>query len=616
MILINRKKGSHKRPRITLRLKLIVLFTALYATFMSIFIYLDLKGVHGLIEEEMKRTSVSFAQTLAFSAGGALSTGNIELLRRYVHMASEEQYVREIVVQDGNNVVIASTNGRLDGQILEDDTSRELRSREEVLLKEVGTPPKDLLHQSGHAFSVAVPISVDGTIEGLVRVVTFSRELNQNIMELGNRWILFTIISIIVGGVVATLLAWSVTKKLRKLVLSSMKIAGGDLSERVSIRSSDELRDLGDAFNTMAFKLEQSHSNLENQVEERTAELVESKRKLEGLFHGITDLISVQDGNYNIIMANDAATHILQSSPEDIVGKKCYELYCNEEGPCESCPVRKSKQTNEPAYSEVRHHGEILHLYTYPILNERGDLESVIEFGKIVTKEKVLEEQLIQSAKLASLGELASTVAHEVRNPLAGIKTGVQFIEKRVKEQDEANEVYRMILTEIDRLEEVVDKFLSFARPSKSVLREMKITDVIEKAISIADEQIKKQKVSLKREYDENLPASPVDEKQMEQVFLNLIINALQAMPDGGTLILKTYRSDNGIHVEIGDTGTGIPRDKLKNIYEPFFTTRAQGTGLGLSITKRILEEHNATIRVESEEGRGTTFALELPVEE
>jgi signal transduction histidine kinase len=616
MIFMKKKKGPHKRPRITLRLKLIVLFTVVYTTFMSIFIYLDLSGVHRLIEEEMKRTSVSFTKTLAFSVGGALSTGNTELLRRYIRMASEEQYVQEIVVQDGDNVVLASTGGRLDGQVLEDDISREFRSMDEVLLEEVGTPPKDLLHQSGHAFSVAVPISIDGKTEGLVRVVTFSRELNQKIMELGNRWILFTSISIIVGGVVATLLAWSVTTKLRKLVNSSMKIASGDLSERVAIHSSDELSDLGEAFNTMAVRLEESHSNLEKQVEKRTAELFESKRKLEGLFNGITDLISVQDGNYNILMANDAASHILQLPPDGIIGKKCYEIYCNEERPCKNCPIRKSKRTNEPAYSEVRHQGEILHLYTYPIVNDRGELESVIEFGKIVTKEKVLEEQLLQSAKLASLGELASTVAHEVRNPLAGIKTGVQFIEKRVKEQNEAGEVYRMILTEIYRLEEVVDKFLSFARPSKSVLRDMKIQDVIEKSISIADERIKKQNVTLKRKYDENLPASPVDEKQIEQVFLNLVINALQAMPDGGTLFLKTYRLDNSIHIEISDTGAGIPRDKLQDIFDPFFTTRAQGTGLGLSITKRIIEEHKGAIRVDSEEGRGTTFTLELPVDD
>jgi hypothetical protein len=131
-------------------LKLIVLFTAFYATFMSVFIYLDLKGVHRLIEEEMKRTSVSFAKTLAFSAGGALSTGNTELLRRYVRMASEEQYVREIVVQDSDNVVIASTDGRFDGQILEDDISRQFSSMDEMHLEEVGTPPKDLLHQSNH----------------------------------------------------------------------------------------------------------------------------------------------------------------------------------------------------------------------------------------------------------------------------------------------------------------------------------------------------------------------------------------------------------------------------------------------------------------------------------
>ncbi|HEB33152.1 MAG TPA: HAMP domain-containing protein, partial [Spirochaetes bacterium] len=521
-------KKNHKIWfRFSLRVKLIIVFTAVYATFMSIFIYLDLAGVHRLIEAEMKRTSISFAKTLAFASSSAVVSQNITALQRYVVKAVEEPYVIDVIIQDTENKVLASTNENLKGMILVDDITDEVSSTGKLLLMEIGTPPKDLLHQSGHAFSVAVPIIENGKQIGIIRLETYSRELNLKIMELGNRWVLFTIISIFIGGIVAAIVAWSVTKELTKLVAGSKKIASGDLSHQVNIKTSDELKDLGDAFNQMAVKLKESHTNLENQVQERTAELFNSKRKLEGLFNGISDLISVQDLNYNITMTNKAAYQMLNLSSKKVVGEKCYKTYFQRSEVCDGCPVKTTVKTKEPAFSEVKHGGEIFHLYTYPIIDSHGELESVIEFGKIVTKEKVLEKQLIQSAKLASLGELVSCVAHEIRNPLAGIKTGAQFISKRLNKKDETSEVLNMIKGEINRLEEVVNSFLNFASPSRSVHKEMKIIDVIEKAISITDDQIKNQNIDLLRDYNKDVPAISIDGKQMEQVFLNIIINAI-----------------------------------------------------------------------------------------
>ena len=170
-----------------------------------------------------------------------------------------------------------------------------------------------------------------------------------------------------------------------------------------------------------------------------------------------------------------------------------------------------------------------------------------------------------------------------------------------------------MIKGEINRLEEVVNSFLDFASPSRSVHKEMKITDVIEKAISITDDQIKTQNISLLRDYNKDVPAISIDGKQMQQVFLNIIINAIQVMPDGGKLDIKTSYADNYIYVKIRDTGPGLPKNKI-NVFDPFFTTKTQGTGLGLSITKKILEEHNASIIGENEDGGGAVFTVQIPV--
>lgn len=601
------------RLRITLRIKLIVGFSLLYAVLMAGFIYLDLKGVHFLIEEEMRRTSVGFSEMLSVAAADAISSGNRVLVQGYVLKAADLPYVSSIIIQDSADVVIASTGSPSIGTVLTDALSENFRRREEMLLEEIGTPPRDLLHQSGHAFRVTVPIMVGREKVGLVRVETFSVDLNQKITDLGQRWVLFTAIAVAVGALTAALMAWAVTKELTKLVSGARRIAGGDFSQPVNIKTSDELRTLGEAFNQMAIHLQGSHSFLENQVKSRTAELRESKRELEALFNGITDLITVIDPHYNIIMTNQAVSNLVNQSSEEIVGNKCYAKCFQREKLCPNCPVKETKETLEPAFAEVRHFDEVLRLYTYPVLSSTGELKAIIEFGKIVTGEKILEEQLIQSARLASLGEMASGVAHEIRNPLAGIKSGAQFIRKRLSSDSEAGEVLSMILQETDRLEQVVASFLSFARPSASFPTKMKITEVVEKTIAITEEQLTTQNIDLIRHYDDEVPPITVDGKQMEQVFLNIFINALQAMPEGGGIELTTSQQHNRVLVKIKDSGSGIHSSIIERIFDPFFTTRAQGTGLGLSINKRIVEELGGSIKVESEVGKGTTFIVALP---
>ncbi len=206
-------------------------------------------------------------------------------------------------------------------------------------------------------------------------------------------------------------------------------------------------------------------------------------------------------------------------------------------------------------------------------------------------------------------------VGNEIRNPLAGIKTGIQFIGKRLYLKDDDDEVYRMILKEINSLDDVVTGFLNYARPARSIRKKIKIVEVLEKAISITDNHFQQMGITLMREHDEKLPAITIDERQTQQVFLNIFLNAIQAMPDGGDLGVKTQYSNKKIYVKISDTGMGISPSIINSVCEPFFTTKAQGAGLGLSVIKRILDEHNGEISVESEEGKGTTFTVELPID-
>ena len=223
------------------------------------------------------------------------------------------------------------------------------------------------------------------------------------------------------------------------------------------------------------------------------------------------------------------------------------------------------------------------------------------------------QEQLIQSAKLAAIGELASNVAHEINNPLTSI---IGFTELS-KEEDDIEMIRKsldIIEKESLRAREIVRLLLGFARKKPLQLTEVKINDVLKEVVVLSSSQARMSKVKISEEY-ENIPVTTGDVDQLKQVFLNIITNAVHAMHSGGTLTIKTSMLGDYIFMRITDTGHGISEDVRQRIFEPFFSTKKdKGTGLGLSISYRIIQDHGGRIDVESEEGKGTTFIIRLPV--
>ncbi len=223
------------------------------------------------------------------------------------------------------------------------------------------------------------------------------------------------------------------------------------------------------------------------------------------------------------------------------------------------------------------------------------------------------QEQLIQSAKLAAIGELASNVAHEINNPLTSI---IGFTE--LAREDDDKEMIRNSLDIIEkealRAREIVRQLLGFARKKPLQLTEVKTNDVLRDVVVLSSSQARMSKVKISEEY-EDVPITIGDVDQLKQVFLNIITNAVQAMPHGGILKIKTAMVGDFIFVSIADTGQGIPPEFRQRIFEPFFSTKKDsGTGLGLSISYRIIQDHGGRIDVESQEGKGTTFIVRLPI--
>ncbi len=232
---------------------------------------------------------------------------------------------------------------------------------------------------------------------------------------------------------------------------------------------------------------------------------------------------------------------------------------------------------------------------------------------------KRLQNNLIRAEKLSALGRLTADVAHEIRNPLTVVGGFAKRLEKRLPDRSKEREEARTIVAEVARLERILKDILTFSREAKERICHADVNGILAEAGAAFAGACREKSVSLAVEPAENLPACLIDPDQVRQVIDNLVINAIDAMPGGGTLTLRSRTdAEDGVRhvvVDVADTGTGIPRELLDRVFEPFFSSKTAGnsTGLGLSICKKIMEEHRGAIRVESAPGRGSTFSLHFP---
>lgn len=258
--------------------------------------------------------------------------------------------------------------------------------------------------------------------------------------------------------------------------------------------------------------------------------------------------------------------------------------------------------------------------------DEVGSLMSSFN-SMVVNLEKAKQElqhfhyqQMERADRLASVGEMATGLAHEIKNPLAGISGAISVIADDFAEEDPRKEIVRQVLEQIKRLDKTATDLLFFGRPGKPEFTFTDINALVKKTLFFVSQHPEAKNIHHHKELTRDLPPIWVDEKQIQQVLLNIIINAVQAMADGGTLTVQTEARDHGgrtwVRVSIADSGKGIAPEELDRIFVPFHTTKTQGTGLGLPICRQLLEQHNGTIEVESRLGEGTTFIIELPVVE
>lgn len=343
-----------------------------------------------------------------------------------------------------------------------------------------------------------------------------------------------------------------------------------------------------------------------------------SRQRLISLFDGITDLISVQDRDHNLVMGNRHYSEATAANTPEIVGCKCYKALFDREDPCPGCPAGETFQTAESRFIEIFHQGRTFAIWTFTMAGLDGKPEFLVEYAKDVTDQKEIEKQLIKSEKLATIGLLSSGIAHELRNPLNIIETVRYALEDALgHRQPELDRKLEIIKKNVRRASVIIENLLQFSRHSEYERERVDVEKLIDTTLSLVEKETAMRNISIERQYG-GVPRTFFSLDSLKQVFLNIIYNAVQAMPHGGLLRIKTLASADGewLDVDFGDTGVGIPATNLSHIFTPFFSTKQEsgGTGLGLYLSYSIIKREGGDILVRSREGKGTTFTVKLPV--
>jgi len=334
------------------------------------------------------------------------------------------------------------------------------------------------------------------------------------------------------------------------------------------------------------------------------------------VLENIADGIIVSDTDGTISVFNKAAEQIFKKPGDKMTG-----LSVNELPPSVAELLTEAADSKIPERdTEIRVNMQdsgtrLLSVRTSHFAGTETETDSVVAIIRDITEARTMEENIRRTEQLTAMGKLASAVAHEVRNPLNAISMIAQRLGREFSPQEDEeqyHELTSMVKSESARLNGIIEQFLDFARPPKLNRQQVDMDQLLDETVSLVTMRSAEHGIEIHKEYS-GLGRRMVDREQMKQVLLNLLLNGMEAMPDGGTLSIKGYIEDETLCIEVSDTGEGIPEDELTRIFDLYFTTKETGTGLGLSIAQRIVMEHGGWLDVDSETGSGAAFRIHLP---
>lgn len=447
---------------------------------------------------------------------------------------------------------------------------------------------------------VAVPITDESGTIGVARVALPLTQVENSV----NSIIIIIITAMIIAAVLVILAAWFITRlitrPIRELTRASREIASGEFGNKISVGTKDESGQLAHAFNEMSLKLK-----------EMLATVSEDKARLAGILDNMADGVLLTDNEGNIILTNNAARTLLSMGKKDTAGRPLIEAVREFEfnellGTClktgqESIAQFESSTSNR-----------FLRVITIPFKDDSPG-------GALLLIQDLTEVRSLQTMRR----EMVGNISHEFRTPLAGIKAMVETLQNvAADDREAASDFLSRIEVEVDRMTQLVAELTELSRietgKAELELEPVDVNSLVEEAISQLKPQAERQNLAIDMSLGNNLPVVTADRERLRQVMVNLIHNAIKFNRPNGSIIIKTKSSENKVNMEVSDTGIGIAKDDLPHIFERFYkadkSRAGQGSGIGLAIAKHVVESHGGKIRVRSEEGKGTTFTISLPL--
>jgi PAS domain S-box-containing protein len=473
--------------------------------------------------------------------------------------------------------------------------------------------------------SHVIALTADGTLLGGLKVTMSLHEIQMIMVRERNAFLgTLAAITLVLIALVSVVIHRTVSQPLGQLTERIATLASGKPVEEVTISGQDEVARLSQAFNALGRSLDEARRRL-----------IEEAEHSGNIVQNITDGIIGLDAAGRIRTWNRALVDRYAIPESEVVGQPLFDAFPALAAEGLKPEVEALLSGERPTVllrhfeHDTRHRGRVvLNIRGNVLRRATGDVMGAVLAIEDVTDRVALAQEVQQAEKLAVVGQLAAGIAHQIGTPLNVISGSAEYLMMEWGDEKPRPQELEIIIAQTDRITKLIQQLLNFARPARMELRSLDLNEMLQSILNLTEHQIAKGQISVQTDFASGLPPIPGDANQLEQAFLNIVINAWHAMPDGGRLTLGTCAvpaSDRhrrvgraaqaGVQVVIRDTGTGIAPEHIERIFDPFFSTKGvgKGTGLGLAISRRIVEDHHGSIEVNSAVGRGTTFTIWLP---
>ncbi len=479
--------------------------------------------------------------------------------------------------------------------------------------------------EEGLVHDIAVPI-LQGRV-GFVHVGISERRIQSTISHFTSALVAIAGFALLVAVGLAAVVSWAVTRPVRSLIKAAQKIRDGDLGHQVAATTKDEVGDLVESFNQMSNELLKQHKALDDRnrrIRIAQEQTTWERDKLRAMIDSMVEGVVFLDDKDRISLCNESAEQTWRVHAPEFLGKPVQECSSAKLHTKLAEILKRAKRNPGFAGTDSLELGNGQCLTSYSTVHGEdgrylGLVLLTLDISKRVELEqeqKRLRDRLFQQEKIVLIGQIAASVAHELNTPLGTVLMRAQLMRHQMKDGGDLSDL-EVIESEAQRCRRIIDSLLGFSRRSEGLITRTDVNSLVRESLFIIENDLALKNISLETNYASNEVTINVDRNEIQQVLLNLVTNAADAMPNGGRLQITTrLLSDQGrIEIQVTDNGCGMEKDVLNWAFDPFFTTKepGKGTGLGLAICQRIVQEYGGEIEIQSQPGQGTTVSARLP---